>query len=212
VTPQSALITDFSMLSETNVFHSDSTEWWLEFFGGSYVYPGFDECAETQPEARLEQDFDGERWHIVGTVATYAGAGLWFAPCNVDMSEYSSISFTISGNVGPSGSLDFAVATAANSAPSTDPTTPNCHPNQNRCVPADPEAAWKSCADNVFRVTGIDETTLTVSVPWEAIVGGMPEATTNPAEIRSIGFNLDWQPDDAPYPVDFTIDDVRLIE
>jgi hypothetical protein len=215
VTPQSALITDFSMLNENNAFHSESKEWWLEFYGGAYVYPGFDQCAETQVEPRLEQSFDGESWHITGTVATYAGAGLWLAPCNVDMSAYSGISFTISGNVGPTGTIVFAVGTAANMAPSTNPRFPNCHPNQNRCVPADPEAPWESCAHNVFTVSGIHETPLTVTIPWVEFIGGMPEATTNPTEIREIGFALDWQfayTEADAYAVDLTVDDVTLVE
>jgi hypothetical protein len=215
VTPESALITDFSMLSDTNVFHSDSKEWWLEFFGGPYVYPGFDQCAETQQDPLLAQEFSEESWHITGTVGTYAGAGMWFAPCNVDMSAYSGISFTISGNVGPTGSILFNVATAANSAPSTNPANPNCHPNQNRCAPADPAQPWLSCANNVFTVSDIDETPRTVTVLWEELVGGMPEATTNAAELRGIGLALDWQFEytaaDA-YAVDFTIDDVTLVE
>jgi hypothetical protein len=215
VTPESALITDFSMLSETNVFHSDAKEWWLEFFGGPFVYPGFNQCAETQSDPLLEQEFAGETWHISGTVATYAGAGLWFAPCSVDMSAYSGISFTISGNVGPTGRILFNVSTAANSAPSTDPALPNCHPNQNRCAPADPAEPWLSCGNNVFTVSDIGETSRTVTVLWEELVGGMPEATTNSAELRGIGLALDWQAAytaaDA-YPVDFTIDDVTLVE
>jgi hypothetical protein len=215
VTPQSALITDFSTLDENNVFHSESKEWWLEFYGGPYVYPGSDPCAVTQAEPRLEQAIDGESWHITGTVATYSGAGLWFAPCSADMSAYSGISFTISGNVGPTGTIVFSVGTAANMAPSTNPRTPSCHPNQNRCVPSDPEMPWQSCANNVFTVSGIDETPRTVTVPWEELVGGMPEATTNSAEIREIGFALDWQfayTEADAYPVDFHIDDVRLVE
>ena len=64
-------------------------------------------------------------------------------------------------------------------------------------------------------MSDIDETPRTVTVLWEELVGGMPEATTNPAEMRGIGLALDWQfgytAADA-YPVDFTIDDVRLVE
>ena len=215
VTPPSALITDFSMLTETNIFHSGSKEWWLEFFGGPYVYPAFNQCAETQPDPRLEQEFADETWHITGTVATYAGAGLWLAPCNVDMSAYSGISFTISGNVGPTGSIIFGVGTAGNTAPSTNPANPSCHPNENRCIPADPAQPWLSCANNVFTVSDIDETPRTVTILWEELIGGMPEATTNPTELRGIGLALDWQfaytAADA-YAVDFTIDDVTLVE
>ena len=63
--------------------------------------------------------------------------------------------------------------------------------------------------------SGIDETPRTVTIPWDDLIGGMPEATTNPAEIRELGIALDWQfaytAADA-YPVDFTIDDVTLVE
>jgi hypothetical protein len=215
VAPEAALITDFSMLYDGNIFHSESPEWWLEFFGGPYIYPSLDECATTQPDPHLEQAFDGGTWHITGTVATYAGAGLWVAPCNIDMSEYSGISFTISGNVGPTGSILVSVATAANNFASTDPLHPSCHPNEVRCVPADPENPYTSCASNLVTVSDIDETTRTVSIPWEDFTGGIPEATVNPAEVRGIGLVLDWQfaytAADA-YPVDFTIDDVLLTE
>ena len=54
-------------------------------------------------------------------------------------------------------------------------------------------------------VSGIDETPLTVTIPWDSLVGGMPEATTNAAEIREFGLALDWQyayTEADAYPVD----------
>jgi hypothetical protein len=215
VVPRTALITDFSDLYEDDIFHSSGGQWWLEFFGGPYVYPVLDQCAATQPEQLLTQDFSDGTWHITGTVAAYAGGGLWLAPCIVDMSAYSGISFTISGNVGPSGSIFFHLGTGANTAASTNPRQPTCHPNMDRCVPADPAAEWMSCSANGILVTDISDEPRTVTIRWEEMVGGMPDATTDPADIRNIGITLDWQDGytaaDA-YPVDITLDDFTLVE
>jgi hypothetical protein len=50
----------------------------------------------------------------------------------------------IFGDVGPTAAVTLLVGTASNSAPSTDPLTPSCHPNQDRCVVANPNAPWQS--------------------------------------------------------------------
>src|SRR6185503_17340334 len=83
----------------------------------------------------ITSDVSGGNWHISGTVGTYSGFGLWWnctsagkdhAVCTIDASAYSGIQFSIRGNVGATASVNMTIATADDSAVSTDIAKPTC--------------------------------------------------------------------------------------
>jgi len=212
VTPSSELITDFSNL-DNGIFHAPTGAWWLEFFGGSYVYPVVDACAAEVPPTVLSQDLSAESLHVTGTVGTWSGFGLWFSPCIVDMSAYSGVSFTISGDAGPNGPMRFYVLTASNMVPSTDPRNPTCSPNVATCVPEDPEMPAESCRAGLSLISDVREPR-TVTVPFSDVTGGSPDDTPDPAEVIGFLFEFDWQPGWTAadeYGVDVALDDVILV-
>jgi len=213
VTPTSDLITDFSNL-DNGIFRAPTGEWWLEFFGGPYAYPVVDVCAAEMPPTVLSQDLGAESQRVTGTVGTWSGFGLWFAPCIVDLSEYSGITFTISGDAGPSGLLLFHVSTASNSVQSSDPRNPTCSPNVATCVPEDPELPGDSCRSGLTVISGVAAEPRTITVPFSDVIGGLPDDSPDPTEVTGIQFEFDWDPawtaaDE--YGVDVVLDDVVLV-
>jgi hypothetical protein len=212
VTVDDGVITDFSGL-DGNVFRESSGEWWLRFFGGSYVYPALDECSTTTPATLLEQDVGGEELHVTGTVGTWSGFGLWFAPCLVDLSSYSGITFTLSGDASPNESVKVYLLTATNLPPSTDPRNPTCTPNVATCVPDDPDNAGASCTA-ASSLVSIGTTPQTYELAWNELTGGRPDDLPDPSEVMGILFELEWNGGWASadeYSIDLVLDDVALL-
>lgn len=137
------------------------------FTGYSFVYPD-----------TLESNVAEGDWHVSGTVGTYAGFQVGFV-CGADAGDYKGISFKISGNAGPSGSLSFVVPHAADvwrDPAATEPTLAKCMaPNQY-------DGTCQEAAATV-QVTG---TETTVSLLWEDIENGKPEMNPDPAELMGL--------------------------
>ena len=176
-----------------------------ELNGGTFTYPlTADPCAEDQtpPAYPIPSDFSEGNWHITGTVGTYSGFGLWFGPCPLaDLSDYAGVSFTVAGDVGPTGTMTFRVSTASNTLAKVSPAV-ECYPNSATCT------ATTCNADSNYTVTVTEETT-TVEVRWEDLTGGAPSSNPIPTEITSFGFYFDYV--GSEFPVDLVVDDLALI-
>jgi hypothetical protein len=164
----------------------------------------------------LTSDLTQGNWHITGTVNTYAGFNLYFDNCDrVDASKFTGLSFTVSGTV-PSA-MTLSVGTVDNTAKWTwmanngkttakDTDVGKCAPTQDTqnqyyapgCTPG----------ATTFAVTA---TATPVSATWATLTGGAPNATVNPAEITSVAWIFPWVDGQAPYQVDFTIDDISFL-
>jgi hypothetical protein len=163
-------------------------------------------------------------WHIVSTVANYPGFVLDFAAtgCVIDASAYSGLSFTISGDAGPTGTINVAMWTAADDSVNGTPGAPI--PGQ---VPSDDDVyAHRKClytqatpyneCYEPARSVPVTPTPTVVRIAWNQFVGGKPAANPNPAELGPrIAFNPVWPlpasvDASAGYNIDITIDDVKF--
>lgn len=204
VAPTDALITDWSNVGSTGMFldgdvcTANPPAWWEQFFGGPWISPSLpDACASDAavPAHYLTQDFSSGAWHVTGTVAGWSGMGLWFGPCMIDMSAFDGISFTIAGNVGPSGNLRFTVAASNNHAP--DPV----HTNVGTCN--------SDCRDAGSNVA-VSSMPTRATLLWSDLTGGSPSSSPDPSGIVGMTWAFDTT-SAVPYDVDVTIDDIRLV-
>jgi hypothetical protein len=156
----------------------------------------------------LVSDVTGGAWHVSGSVAAYSGLVINFV-CAADASEFSGVSFKISGNAGESGSLKFVVAHGANSW--LDPEA--AEPSASRCMSENQYSGM--CAES-FATVEVTEAEQTVTLTWADLKGGKPEASPNPKEIMALRWIFDWDetkngsPETNAYDVDITIDDVTF--
>jgi hypothetical protein len=162
------------------------------------------------PEDKLTSDMSAGNWHVSGTVDDYAGFQIAFV-CGADAAMFQGISFKISGNAGPSGSLSFAVAHGADTW--RDPN--GVEPTAAKCVSVN---QYDGTCTEATAAVEVGETETTVSLMWEDIKGGRPEANPNPGEILALRWLFKWDPAFAAdaaanqYDVDVTLDDVKFIE
>jgi hypothetical protein len=212
-TPEDSSILDFTHLSGDGVQASfgDFVE---TFSGGTFVYPN----TEQMTMYPLTSDVTQDNWHITGTVGEYSGFGLYFENCTkFDASAFDGIEFTISGDVGLGTTVDLRVGTAANSVShewlhengqADEPA------NFGRCIPPGSNQYDGSCSEPHFTVT-VTESPSVVTVLWDDLTGGSPEASVTPSELTSISWALP-----APagvdtenvttYSVDLVVDDLRF--
>jgi hypothetical protein len=162
------------------------------------------------PEATLVSDMSAGAWNVSGSVAEYAGFQIAFV-CGADAAAYQGISFKISGSAGPSGELTFVVAHGADTW--RDPN--GVEPTAAKCISAN---QYDGTCTEASAVVPVTETVTTVSLSWEDIAGGKPQANPNPAEILALRWLFSWDQvaagDSAAhqYDVDVTLDDVVFIE
>lgn len=204
--PTNALITDWKdvgpdgLFVDEDMYSRTASDWWTRFYGGSWVspkLPGPCDADQTIPAHALAQDTSQGAWHVTGTVGSdWAGIGLWFGPCKIDMSAYDGISFKISGNAGPAGTLTFSVATSSNSPP--DP----CRTNVGACT--------AGCASAQRSIT-VSAGVTTYKLRWSELTGGSPSKQPNATEITGLSWTFapDYIGGDS-FPVDVIIDDVLL--
>jgi hypothetical protein len=210
VKPTNPLITDWKDVADSGMFVDNDAyshpgqSWWESFFGGPYVYPTAEHCSDAAAsEYPLTQSIDGT-WNVQGSVGTWSGFGLWFAPCTVDLSAYRGISFTIWGDVGETKQLTVNAPTSQNSKPSA------CLTNVGTCDPAKGEC--KSAGKLIDIPANQGEP---ITVLWSDLAGGKPFDGVDPTQILGIHFGfqrVEWGGvTTAPYPVNVTVGTITLV-
>jgi hypothetical protein len=211
VSPGDALITDWKdvapggMFVDDDAYSNPSPNWWKSFFGGPYVYPADDPCSDAAaPAYPLVQTVDG-KWNIKGKVGTWSGFGLWFAPCDVDMSAYRGVSFTIWGEVGDTKRLNFNVVTSEDSKPS------ECLTNVGTCDPA-----TNDCKAPAKKLEVPARPGEPITVLWSELSGGSPLPGVDPTQITGFHFafeRVEWNGIvTPPFPVDVTFGAIQLVK
>jgi hypothetical protein len=213
--PPSALISDFSTppgASSPVVFGS----WGQSIIGGTYVYPavpatpGPCDSPITYP---ITQTLTGGNWTISGTVGTYSGMGLWWACntgtsespnyvgiCLLDASAYTGISFKVSGDAGPKGTISLQVGTPSTMKPSLDYAG-----NPKDCG----TCTTSTCGSSVPITVTSDPTT--VSFTWPQL--GVTEANAVEMILFMLADPCDYSSGTCvshPFPVNVTIDDMTF--
>jgi hypothetical protein len=158
--------------------------------GGVYVYP-----APLQPTA-------GEFLRFADQVNDYTGIGVWFSGC-IDASKFRGVRFTIAGNVGPTGTVQFYVG--SNRDMVVNETT-----GVGACVPADPNDAGQSCREPVVTLAVTSHAT-SVAIPWTAFKAGLPTVTTDGSDLIALQWSFEWDGDTTPpYAAELIIDDLEF--
>lgn len=157
--------------------------------GGVYIYPD-----TLLPKA-------GDFLRFSDPVATYTGAGVWFAGC-INASKYKGVRFTLSGDAGISKSVMFYAITQSNRDIAVDLGV-------GACVPANPEQPWLSCSPNGVRLP-VAADSKTVSVLWSDLTGGIPNKKTDGSDVIALQWSFDWQAG-SNYNATLTIDDLVFL-
>jgi hypothetical protein len=180
----------------------------------------------------LTEDFSNSTWHLTGQAfgrQTFFGIS-WTCPaapsggCTLDISKYTGISFTIKGNVGPSGMINFTLGRKENDRPAENAMC-------GTCAGADETACHgPRLAVTVPPASGA---AATVSLTWAQFVGGAPQASIDPTSpLTGMLWYFDNQAADAgvldggtagtdaavgdagptgpSYPIDVIIDDLKF--
>ena len=157
--------------------------------GGIYVYP--DTLKATA----------GEFFGFDDEVSNYTGMGVFFNGC-INAASYSGVRFTISGDVGSSGTVRFFPVVNRNRDVSTEFSV-------GSCIPDDASSPWLSCHPPEVSLPVTSLPTVH-SVPWSAFTGGVPAASTDGSDVLTFEWAFRWQDGDAAYAGKLTIDDVTF--
>lgn len=147
--------------------------------------------------------------HMTGVGNKYGGFGIWFNSCS-DLSQYTGVSFKISGSAGTVNTIDFQAQTNSDY-----PWQPDAGASKKgACTGTDPDPmkAWNDC--NAPGKTGIalTSTPTTVTINWSDITGGKPKAwDTNASPKELVGIQWQFPAATDEYMVDVTVDDVTFI-
>ena len=173
--PTAALITDGSNL----VLDPTSTTGDYSFMGG--VQGG----TYTYQMGALKLDTVGTTvLNVKGNVKAYDGFGLYFATCT-DASAYTGVSFSVKGNVGPKGTLNFRVQTNTN-------TAINMQYMKGQCVSTATDT-YNDCHASSIDIP-VSATPTVVTVMWSQLTGGVPIAAVTGKDVMGLEWALDWTP------------------
>jgi len=162
----------------------------------------------TYVDSALVQDFSDGNWHIKGTVTAPVSFGfVWKCPgvidgvCTLDLSRYAGIQLTMDGNFGPTSTLTLSMGSIRDEAP-----------NASACGTCNVPDGVETCTDPFATLrfsTAISP--LMLSLTWLSFQSGDPYAFTDQQRVASMTWTLPAADDGGSYPVDFTLDDIRLI-
>jgi hypothetical protein len=210
-TPKTALITDFAYTSTdagTPATEATFGDYTTTFSGGTFIYP--DDAA-----TGLASDITGSNWHIKGTVATYAGFGLFWNNCALlDASAYKGISLKISGTLPTPNTITMSVGTAEDTIATSwyaQNATPPITPTFGTCVPPTSNQYDGSCTSPAKAIP-VTATPTTVTIPWADLTGGKPQASVTSSRLTGLSFYFTFSGTTAAYPVDITIDDLSFAQ
>ncbi len=157
--------------------------------GGVYVYPD-----TLKPTA-------GEFLRFADSVKDFTGMGVWFSGC-IDGSKFKGVRFTIAGNAGATGNVQFYVI--SNRDKEVDETN-----NIGACVPADPSQTWLSCRPPVVTLP-VTSDPITHLIPWTAFNDGLPTLTTDGSDLIALQWSFDWQDGATPYAAELVVDNLEF--
>ena len=162
----------------------------------------------TYVDSALVQDFRNGDWHITGTVTRPASFGfVWKCPevidgvCTLNLSRYAGIQFTMVGNFGPTDTLTLSMGSIRDEAPGA-----------SACGACNVPDGVETCTDPFATLsfsTAIPGVML--SLTWLSFQSGAPSAFTDKQQVASITWTLPAADQGGSYPVNFTLDDIRLI-
>jgi hypothetical protein len=167
--------------------------------GGTFVTPG-----------TLFEDFTDANWHLVGSVTGPVSFGFtWQCPavidgvCTLNLLRYAGLQFTVSGNIGPAGILHVTAGSVPDEAPT----------GGFGCGRCNEQGATEACTAPFTNVTpgSVVSPGQTWSLTWNIFQSGSPIGTPDPYWVTAISWTLPAATDGGSYPVDFTLDDIRLI-
>lgn len=190
--PTSALITEFGDLVASATSAGQFT-YTLGVPGGTFAYQVGD-LTVTDASMAL---------NVKGTVKNYDGFGLYTNTCT-DASAYTGVSFSIKGNAGTGGKLNFRVQTNSNTA--IDATN-----KKGTCKPTDTTNTYPDCHPSAVDIPVTAEAK-TIEVKFSELMGGVPVAAVDGKDIVGLEWSFAWAgPTDTMYAVDVTLDDVKFI-
>ncbi|MES1171955.1 MAG: hypothetical protein ABUL77_01850 [Bacteroidota bacterium] len=160
----------------------------------------FSGSAYTYPSGTVLQDGADGTWHVTGMVGDYAGIGMTFN-CQIDVSLYTGVSFTIKGNAGSTSQMLLAVGTAPD-----DVNKSAAAESHGRCLPAASEYDGTCLAPRAS--VSVSAAAATLKYKWADFKGGKPSDSVDPKAISRLAWSFDWVPGITPYAVDVTIDDI----
>lgn len=184
--PAAPLITSFDGFMADH-WHSPSPG---NLDGGVYAYP--DALAPAV----------GEFLHVDGTITTYAGMGVWFSGC-IDASKFSGVRFTLSGNAGATGAVQFYLVTNGTKDVDVDDSV-------GGCLPSDPADPWPSCHPPGVTLQ-VSDTPSVQSVYWRDLQDGAPAATTDGSDILALQWSFAWSDSASSYPASLTVDNLEFL-
>ena len=148
--------------------------------GGTYSYA---------PNALTLDSVSKTALNVKGNVKTYDGVGIYFNTCyNVKTLAYTGVSFSIKGNAGPTGMVNFRVQTNSNTA-ANDPT--NMTNKKGTCIATNAADTYPDChaAGKDIPVTS---TATVITVNFADLVGGLPTAGVDGSDVVGIEWALPW--------------------
>lgn len=148
----------------------------------------------------LVRDDSTDAIHVTGTVDDYGyGVGLFFLKCS-DLSEYTGVSFDLSGTAGESNRMIVQLQTNSDYPWEAKPSD-----LKGTCTAADKENPFGSC---VAPSTLVDIESGSVS--WTDLKGGMPVSSADPAEALGLQWAFPYD-GETSYEFDVTIGNVQLL-
>jgi hypothetical protein len=184
--------------------------------GGTYVFPSVPSTpgpCDSPVTYPITQTLTGGAWTVSGTVGTYSGMGLWWACntgtsaapnyvgiCLLDASVFSGISFKISGNAGPQGTVALQVGTPSTTKPSLDYAG---NPKACGTCAANPCGTWVSVA--------VTTVATTVSFTWAEL--GVTETNALTMIFFMLPDPCDYTTGTCvphPFPVSVAVDDLTF--
>jgi hypothetical protein len=172
--PTAALITDFSNLVPATSGNNFTFAGGV--LGGTFSY---------QPNALTLDTVTNTVLNVKGNIKAYDGFGLYFNTC-YDASAYTGISFSVKGNAGPTGKLNFRVQTNSNTA--IDATN-----KKGTCVASNPADTYPDCHASAFDIP-VTATATTITVMWAQLAGGVPTAAVTGKDIVGLEWAFNWTP------------------
>jgi len=149
--------------------------------GGTYSYA---------PNALTLDSAGKTALNVKGNVKTYDGVGIYFNTCyNVKTLAYTGVSFTIKGNAGPTGMLNFRVQTNSNTA-ANDPT--NMTNKKGTCIATNAAEPYPDC-HAAGKDIAVTSTPTVVTVNFADLAGGLPTAGVDGSDIVGLEWALAWK-------------------